>query len=65
MMEMEKPKIFVEENETNDYAKITVEPLEKGFGLTSMEDNVVASKGKIDFVHQEGQGFKIIVKWSK
>lgn len=38
---------------------------EKGFGLTSMEDNVVASKGKIDFVHQEGQGFKIIVKWSK
>ena len=38
---------------------------EKGFGLTSMEDNVVASKGKIDFVHQEGQGFKIIVMWSK
>lgn len=38
---------------------------EKGFGLTSMEDNVIASKGKIDFVHQEGQGFKIIVKWSK
>ena len=34
MMEMEKPKIFVEENETNDYAKITVEPLERGFGLT-------------------------------
>lgn len=38
---------------------------EKGFGLASMEDNVVASKGKIDFVHQEGQGFKIIGKWSK
>ena len=38
---------------------------EKGFGLSSMEDNVVASKGKIDFVHQEGQGFKIIVMWSK
>lgn len=38
---------------------------EKGFGLTSMEDNVIASKGKIDFVHQEGQGFKIIVMWSK
>jgi len=38
---------------------------EKGFGLTSMEDNVIASKGKIDFVHQEGQGFKIIIKWSK
>ena len=34
MMEMEKPKIFVEENETKDYAKITVEPLERGFGLT-------------------------------
>lgn len=38
---------------------------EKGFGLTSMEDNVIASKGKIDFVHQEGQGFKIIIKWSE
>ena len=34
MMEMEKPKIIVEENETYDYAKITVEPLERGFGLT-------------------------------
>ena len=34
MMEMEKPKIYVEENETKDYAKITVEPLERGFGLT-------------------------------
>jgi len=34
MMEMEMPKITVEENEEKSYAKITVEPLEKGFGLT-------------------------------
>ena len=34
MMEIEMPKIAVEENESKDYAKIVVEPLEKGFGLT-------------------------------
>ena len=34
MMEIEKPKIAVEENEDKSYAKIVVEPLEKGFGLT-------------------------------
>lgn len=34
MMEIEMPKIAVEENEDQSYAKITVEPLEKGFGLT-------------------------------
>ena len=34
MMEMEMPKIAVEENEDKSYAKITVEPLEKGFGIT-------------------------------
>ncbi len=34
MMEIEKPKIAVEENENRSYAKIVVEPLEKGFGLT-------------------------------
>ncbi len=34
MMEIEMPKIAVEENEEKNYAKITVEPLEKGFGLT-------------------------------
>ena len=33
-MEIEMPKIAVEENEDRSYAKITVEPLEKGFGLT-------------------------------
>lgn len=33
-MEIERPKIEVEENEERNYAKITVEPLEKGFGLT-------------------------------
>ena len=34
MIEMDMPKIGVEENEAKSYAKITVEPLEKGFGLT-------------------------------
>ena len=34
MMEIEMPKIAVEENEERSYAKIVVEPLEKGFGLT-------------------------------
>ncbi|MBP5467450.1 MAG: DNA-directed RNA polymerase subunit alpha [Clostridia bacterium] len=34
MMEIEMPKIAVEENASKSYAKITVEPLEKGFGLT-------------------------------
>ena len=34
MMEIEMPKIAVEENEEKSYVKIVVEPLEKGFGLT-------------------------------
>ncbi len=34
MIEMDMPKIEVEENEAKSYAKIIVEPLEKGFGLT-------------------------------
>ncbi len=34
MMEIEMPKISVEENEDRSYAKIVVEPLEKGFGIT-------------------------------
>lgn len=34
MIEMDMPKIEVEENESRSYAKIVVEPLEKGFGLT-------------------------------
>ena len=34
MMEIEMPKIAVEENESRNYAKVVVEPLEKGFGLT-------------------------------
>ena len=34
MIEMDMPKIDVEENESKSYAKIVVEPLEKGFGLT-------------------------------
>ena len=34
MMEIETPKIEVEESEDRSYAKVVVEPLEKGFGLT-------------------------------
>jgi len=34
MMKVNMPKIAVEENEEKSYAKIVVEPLEKGFGLT-------------------------------
>lgn len=34
MMEIETPKIEVEESEDRSYAKIVVEPLEKEFGLT-------------------------------
>lgn len=34
MIEMDMPKIEVSENDAKDYAKIVVEPLEKGFGLT-------------------------------
>ena len=34
MMEIEMPKIDVEESENGSYAKVVVEPLEKGFGLT-------------------------------
>ncbi len=34
MIEMDMPKIEVVENEDRSYAKVVVEPLEKGFGLT-------------------------------
>lgn len=34
MMEIEMPRIAVEESEDRSYAKIVVEPLEKGYGLT-------------------------------
>ena len=34
MMEIEMPRIEVEESEDKSYAKIVLEPLEKGFGLT-------------------------------
>ena len=34
MIEMDMPKIEAEESEDQSYAKIVVEPLEKGFGLT-------------------------------
>lgn len=34
MLEIEKPKIIVEENESGTFAKITVEPLDRGYGIT-------------------------------
>ena len=34
MMEMEKPRIICEENENGTFARFTVEPLEKGYGIT-------------------------------
>ncbi len=34
MMEIKKPKISLEENESKNYAKFVVEPLERGFGIT-------------------------------
>ncbi|MBE7088748.1 MAG: DNA-directed RNA polymerase subunit alpha [Clostridiales bacterium] len=34
MIEIDMPKIEVEENEDQSYTKVVVEPLEKGFGLT-------------------------------
>lgn len=34
MMEMKRPKISFEENESKNYAKFVVEPLERGFGTT-------------------------------
>ena len=34
MMEIEKPKISLEELDNGAHAIITVEPLEKGFGIT-------------------------------
>lgn len=34
MMEIEKPKITCEEADNGSFAKFTVEPLEKGFGIT-------------------------------
>lgn len=34
MMDIKKPKISLEENESKNYAKFVVEPLERGFGIT-------------------------------
>lgn len=34
MMEIKKPKIVCEENESKNFARFTVEPLERGFGTT-------------------------------
>ena len=37
--------------------------LEKGFGLTTMEENVRASGGTIVFEAEEGRGFGVAVEW--
>ena len=34
MIEIERPKVICEEDDNGAYAKFTVEPLEKGFGVT-------------------------------
>lgn len=34
MMEIDMPNIAIEESEDNSYAKVTLQPLEKGFGIT-------------------------------
>ena len=33
-MEMERPRISCEETDNGSYARFTVEPLEKGYGIT-------------------------------
>ena len=38
MMEIEKPKILLEEQDNGARALITVEPLEKGFGIDSLKN---------------------------
>ncbi len=34
MMQIEKPKLFVEENDNGTFAKFTVQPLDRGYGIT-------------------------------
>lgn len=38
---------------------------EKGFGLSAMENAVLASDGNIDFIAEEGRGFTIRITWRK
>lgn len=37
--------------------------LEKGFGLTSMEENVRATGGRVSFEAEEGKGFGVLAEW--
>ena len=39
--------------------------LEKGFGLTTMEENIKASGGTVRFRAEENQGFEITAEWSE
>lgn len=39
--------------------------LEKGFGLTTMEENIKASGGTVRFCAEENQGFEITAEWSE
>ena len=34
MMQIEKPKILIEENENSTFTRFVVEPLDKGYGTT-------------------------------
>ena len=38
---------------------------EKGFGLSVIEENVIASGGEIAFIAESGRGFEIIIEWRK
>ena len=39
--------------------------LEKGYGLTAMEENVTASGGTLAFETEDGKGFGITAEWGK
>ena len=39
--------------------------LEKGYGLTAMEENVTATGGTLAFETEEGKGFGITAEWRK
>ena len=38
---------------------------EKGFGLSVIEESVIASGGEITFVAESGRGFGIITEWRR
>lgn len=59
-------------NMSNDVILLSVQDdgqfhgsFEKGFGLSIMEENVEASGGKVEFIHEPGQGFGVNVIWRR